>query len=204
MSDGRRIALTFDAEHPDRPRAAPGNADRILDALGEAGTRATFFVQGRWAKAYPVTAARIARDGHAIGNHSHHHARMPLLHDEGIAADVHAAQEAIGAATGVDPRPWFRMPFGAGHDDRRVLAVLAEIGYTNVHWDLDVEDWEPWRTTEDIADDIVRGVTEDDRRVPLLHTWPDGTAGAIGTILRRIADAGVRCVSIDELETALP
>jgi peptidoglycan/xylan/chitin deacetylase (PgdA/CDA1 family) len=204
MSDTRRIALTFDAEHPDRPRAAPGNADRILDALDQAGIRATFFVQGRWAEAYPVTAARIARDGHAIGNHSHHHARMPLLHDEGIAADVLAAQEAIGAATGVDPRPWFRMPFGAGHDDRRVLDVLDDLGYTNVHWDLDVEDWEPWRTAEDVTDDIVRGVSEDDRRVPLLHTWPDGTADAIGAIVRRIADIGVGCVGIDELGAALP
>jgi len=50
-----RVALTFDAEHPDRP-ARPGNDERLLDALAAAGVRATFFVQGRWAEAYPAVA----------------------------------------------------------------------------------------------------------------------------------------------------
>ncbi len=38
------------------------------------------------------------------------------------AADVRAAERAIIATTGIDPRPWFRCPFGAGSDDPRVLA----------------------------------------------------------------------------------
>ena len=37
MSDRPRVALTFDAEHPDRPWCPPDNADRILDTL-EPGT----------------------------------------------------------------------------------------------------------------------------------------------------------------------
>jgi len=53
-----RVALTFDAEHPDRPAHAAGNAERILDLLGDAGIRATFFVQSRWAEANPTTAGR--------------------------------------------------------------------------------------------------------------------------------------------------
>ena len=42
-----RVALTFDAEHPDRPGCPPGNAERILDTLEGSGVRATFFVVGR-------------------------------------------------------------------------------------------------------------------------------------------------------------
>jgi len=41
-----RIALTIDTEHPDFP-CTPGNLPAMLDALGAAGARATFFIQGR-------------------------------------------------------------------------------------------------------------------------------------------------------------
>jgi peptidoglycan/xylan/chitin deacetylase (PgdA/CDA1 family) len=72
------VALTFDAEHPDRSGCPAGNADSIFDVLVAEGVRTSVFIQGRWAQAYPDTAKRIAADGHLIGNHSHHHAEMPL------------------------------------------------------------------------------------------------------------------------------
>ena len=86
MSDAFRVALTFDAEHPDRPWCPPGNAERVLDTLRDRGVRATIFVQGRWAEAYPATARRIADEGHLVGHHSHYHARMPLLLEAGFLA----------------------------------------------------------------------------------------------------------------------
>jgi peptidoglycan-N-acetylmuramic acid deacetylase len=204
VSDGATVALTFDAEHPDRPACRPGNAERVLDALADARVRATFFVQGRWVEAYPDAARRIAADGHLIGNHSHHHARLSLLHDDGIRADVGMARSAIIEATGADPRPWFRAPFGDGHDDPRVLGVLDALGYRNVHWDLAVDDWEPWRTGQDVAADVIRGIAGEGACVPLLHTWPDATADAIGEILLQLERAEARFVTVDELDGALP
>ena len=203
MSDpGPRVALTFDAEHPDRPRCPPDAADRILDALGDAGIQATFFIQGRWAQAYPSRARRIANEGHLIGNHSHYHARMTLLHDDGIRSDVDAAAGRIASSCGVDPRPWFRCPFGDGHDDPRVLTTLDELGYRNVHWHLELEDWEPWTTKDGLADAAVDGaLAHGDGAVVLLHTWPGPTAEAIGTILDRLAAADARFVAVDALET---
>ena len=203
MSDpgGPRIALTFDAEHPDRPLCPPGSADRILDALRDASVRATFFVQGRWAEAHPVTARRIADEGHLIGHHSKYHARMPLLHDDGVREDVREGQEAILAATGVDPRPWFRCPFGAGHDDPRILGLLEALGYRNVSYQVVVEDWEPWRSGEDVERDAVRGALEHgDGAVVLLHTWPAPTADAVPGIIRGLLASGADLVGIDELE----
>lgn len=199
-----RVALTFDAEHPDRQGCPPGNAERILDALAERDVRATFFVQGRWAQSHPAVAGRIAADGHLVGHHSHYHARMPLLTDEGIAADLDDARAAIGEATGRDPRPWFRCPFGAGHDDPRVLAALARRGYRNVHWHVELEDWEPWRTGAAIAADAVSGVRRHgDGAVVLLHTWPAGTGDAVGALLDELHGLGASFVAVDELE-ALP
>lgn len=199
-----RVALTFDAEHPDRPAHAPGNAERILDLLGEVGVRATFFVQSRWAEANPSIARRIADDGHLVGNHSTFHARMTLFSDDGLRTDILEAGATIAQITGVDPLPWFRCPFGDGRDDPRVLRVLGELGYRNVHWHVEALDWEPEHSAEEVALETVKGsVAHGDGAVVLLHTWPDSTArgldGAIGDLTR----SGASFVTVDEL-AALP
>jgi peptidoglycan-N-acetylglucosamine deacetylase len=195
-----RVALTFDAEHPDRPWCPPGAVDRILDALADAGARATFFVQGRWAEAYPGVARRIADDGHLVGCHSHFHAELPLLSDAGLATDIAAAGRAVESATGRDPRPWFRCPFGAGADDGRVLDAIADAGYRHVGWHVVVEDWEPARTGPAIAEDATRGIaTHGDGAVVLLHTWPGGTAEAVPAILDDLRRRRVATVTVDQL-----
>lgn len=200
MSEPPHVALTFDAEHPDRSWCPPGAAERILDVLAGAGIPATFFVQGRWAEAYPATARRIADEGHVVGNHSHHHARSPLFSDRGLREDVDAARDAIVRATGRDPRPWFRCPFGDGADDPRVLAVIAAAGYRHVGWHVEVEDWEPARTPEAIAADAVAGIRQHgDGAVLLLHTWPGGTVEALPLVLEELRE-GTRFVTVDALE----
>jgi peptidoglycan/xylan/chitin deacetylase (PgdA/CDA1 family) len=199
-----RVALTFDAEHPDRPWCPPANADRILDDLAERQTKATFFVQGRWAESQPESARRIAEDGHLVGNHSKYHARMTLLTDDGLRTDVGEAAEAIHSATGADPRPWFRCPFGDGHDDPRVLGILADLGYRNVHWHVELEDWEPWRDGQAISRDAIQKVrTHGDGSVVLLHTWPGGTGDAVPVIVDGLREAGFAFVRLDELQEEL-
>lgn len=199
--DRLRVALTFDAEHPDRPWCPPGNAERVLDALADRDVRATFFVQGRWAESQPEAARRIADEGHLVGHHSHYHARMPLLSDAGLESDLTSGYGAVLAATGRDPKPWFRCPFGAGSDDPRVLGTLDRLGYRNVHWHVELEDWEAWRTGDAIATDAVNGVrAHGDGAVVLLHTWPGGTGEGIGTAIEGLRDAGATFVTIDELE----
>jgi peptidoglycan/xylan/chitin deacetylase (PgdA/CDA1 family) len=194
-----RVALTFDAEHPDRP-ADDGNAERLLDAIAGAGIRATFFVQGRWAEAYPALARRIADDGHLVGSHSHYHARMPLLSASGLATDVRDAEAAIRLHTGVDPRPWFRCPFGAGGADPELVGRLEALGYREVGWDVSPEDWEPTRTPVDVVARVVDGVTaHGDGAVVLQHTWPNQTLVALPKIVAELQERGATFVGIDEL-----
>ena len=196
-----RVALTFDAEHPDRPWCPAGNAEHILDVLAAGGVRATFFVQGRWAESQPACARRITDEGHLVGHHSHYHARMPLLLGGGFDADVLDGQRYIVEATGADPRPWFRCPFGEGHDDPRVVEELAALGYRNVHWHVEVQDWEPWRTGGAIAADAIAGVREHgDGVVVLLHTWPGGTGEAVAPMIGGLLDLGATFVTLDQLE----
>ena len=194
-----RVALTFDAEHPDR-RHRSGVQEEILDTLRAAGVRATFFLQGRWVEAFPDTAGRVAADGHLVGSHSFYHARLPLLTDDGLAEDNGEAERVIRELVGVDPRPWFRCPFSAGSDDPRVLGILARLGYRDVAQHVVLEDWEPSRTGAAMAADTLRLVPDiGDGAVILFHTWPPGTLDALRPIIDGLRSAGAEFVRIDEL-----
>jgi peptidoglycan/xylan/chitin deacetylase (PgdA/CDA1 family) len=195
-----RVALTFDAEHPDRPHRA-GVADEILALLADERVRATFFLQGRWATAHPHTAERIARDGHLVGSHSFSHARLPRLSPDGMRSDVQAAERAILEIAGADPHPWFRCPYGAGWCDPSVRGVLHELGYRHVGWDVIVEDWEPSRDGEAVARDVLDGVARSDgEAVVLLHSWPESTLEALPAIISCLREDGNELVGDDELE----
>jgi len=195
-----RVALTFDAEHPSRSHCPPGAVERILDALRTAGTRGSFFVQGRWATAYPAIAHRIATDGHLVGNHSNFHAPLDLLSPEGLVEDIRAAEVRITEATGVDPRPWFRCPFGRGQHDPDVVAAVERLGYRLVGWDVGAADWEDGRDAAAVEDDVVDGVVEHgDGAVVVLHTWPGATADAVPGILRTLQEQGFGFVGVDEV-----
>jgi peptidoglycan-N-acetylglucosamine deacetylase len=195
-----RIALTFDAEHPDRPVGRSGVQDDLVALLAREGIRVTFFLQGRWAQAYPETAARIARDGHVVGSHSHFHARMPLLSDEGLRTDIVQADRAIRQATGVRPKPWFRAPWGHGARDPRVVMALRRQGYRHVGWDVVGEDWEPDRTAEDLVRDVLDGVGgAGDGAVALLHAWPATTLEALPAIVDGLRTTGAELVTVANL-----
>jgi peptidoglycan/xylan/chitin deacetylase (PgdA/CDA1 family) len=200
-----RVALTFDAEHGDRP-ARPGNDVRLLDALAASGIRATFFVQGRWAEANPAVARRIAADGHLVGSHTFYHARLPLLTPEGLATDMRDAEAAICEHAGVDPRPWFRCPFGAGALDPELLAQVAAAGYPkHAGWDVDTQDWQPGRTPEELTAIVVEGATQrGDGAVVLMHSWPDPTPSAVPEIVRLLSDAGAAFVTMADLPDPPP
>ncbi len=87
-------------------------------------------MQGRWAGAHPRhRCGASADDGHSIGNHTYYHAPLDLMTDDGVRDTVERAEQVIADVGGVDPRPWFRCPYGAGERDARVLGLLGELGY---------------------------------------------------------------------------
>jgi peptidoglycan/xylan/chitin deacetylase (PgdA/CDA1 family) len=195
-----RVALTFDAEHPDRPHRQ-GVTAGIIELLAQRHVPTTWFLQGRWVESAPELACQVVADGHLVGNHSFYHARLPLMTDEGLANDVGDAQRVIRDTTGVDPRPWFRCPFSAGSDDPRILGILARLGYRNVEADVVLEDWEPSRTGPLLAADALRETAAfGDGAVVLFHAWPPGTLDALPAIIDGLRGLGASFVRIDDLE----
>jgi peptidoglycan-N-acetylglucosamine deacetylase len=194
------VALTFDAEHLSRPGGRPGGELEVLDILRGEGVRATFFLQGRWARAYPEVARRIAGDGHVVGSHSHQHARMPHLTDEGLRADIVQAGRAIREAAGVDPRPHFRCPWGHGARDARVVMALRAQRYRHVGWDVTAEDWDPDRSPAQLVEEVLAAVrAQGDGAVVLLHAWPVSTVEALPGILEGLRGESAAIVTVEDL-----
>jgi peptidoglycan/xylan/chitin deacetylase (PgdA/CDA1 family) len=199
FTEHSRIALTIDTELAGH-MATPDAVVRQLDALAGARVPATFFLEGRWLGANRALARRLGDAGHLIGNHTYHHAPLSMMTDEGIRHTVRRAEHLIIKLVGVDPRPWFRCPYGDGQDDARVRAVLAELGYRSFGWDAEAQDWRDGLGVDDMLAHIVpQAVAAGDGAVLLLHSWPDVTAAALPELIAVLRDAGAHFVRLDEL-----
>jgi peptidoglycan/xylan/chitin deacetylase (PgdA/CDA1 family) len=198
------VALTFDVEDPDqRDHGHPGDVASILGALDASGIRATFFVQGRWAEANPVVAAAIGAAGHLVGSHSYFHADTRLLRARGVRQDVVRAHDVIVDVVGVDPRPWYRLPYGAGADDRTIERTLRSLGYRHAGWDVDVRDY-AMDDPAAMVPAMERALAEHERTgathaIVLLHSWPVVTAEAMPELCRFVAERCEGTVTVDEV-----
>jgi peptidoglycan/xylan/chitin deacetylase (PgdA/CDA1 family) len=122
------VALTFD----DGPSV---HTEGVLDVLRDHGARATLLVLGQSARVQLRTIARMAGEGHEIGNHSWNHLNMMQLTEDQVREQIDQTNvlvaEIAGVVTGL-----FRPPYGA-YDDYVVATVQMPV----ILWSLDPLDW---------------------------------------------------------------
>lgn len=129
---GRTMVLTFD-DGPD-PRYTPG----ILDTLREYDVRAMFFVCGEMASYNKGLLARMADEGHVVGNHTWSHPLLTQLRRGQIRSEMERTSDVIENAYGERPQ-WFRAPYGAWN--RAAFQLGAELGMEPLAWTVDTLDW---------------------------------------------------------------
>ncbi|MET9099113.1 polysaccharide deacetylase family protein [Streptomyces antibioticus] len=129
---GRTMVLTFD-DGPD-PRYTPG----VLDTLAEYDVRAMFFVCGEMATDHKDLLARMADEGHVVGNHTWSHPLLTSLTRRQIRSEMTRTSEVIEDGYGEPPR-WFRAPYGAWN--RTTFQLGAELGMEPLAWTVDTLDW---------------------------------------------------------------
>jgi len=182
-----RVALTFD----DGPH--PVHTARLLDALAELHAPATFFVVGRDVDANPALVARIAHDGHELGNHTYRHRYLPLARSRSVEHELRATDRAIARAAGVVPKlarpPW-------GGRSLRNVRVFRRLRKRLVLWDVNSFDWKGKP-----AGEIVARVLERARggSIVLLHEARDGgetTIEAVRLLVPALRARGFELVTV--------
>src|SRR5215472_3629867 len=112
------VVITFD----DGP--IPPYANAILDTLASQCVKATYFLVGQMAQAYPSIVRRIFNGGHTIGTHSQSHPyRFERLTTQSFERQIDRGIASVDAALG-DPKalsPFFRIPgLGRNRCDRKI------------------------------------------------------------------------------------
>ncbi|GGS70335.1 hypothetical protein GCM10010206_35880 [Streptomyces cinerochromogenes] len=144
---GRRMVLTFD----DGPH--PEYTPHILDTLAHYGVRAMFFVCGECVVENKELLARMADEGHVVGNHTWTHPLLTELDRGEIRDEMESTSDAIEDAYGERPQ-WFRAPYGAWN--RAAFQLGADMGMEPMAWTVDTTDWsEPG--TDTIVDRVEEG-----------------------------------------------
>jgi len=208
-----QVALTFDMGG----RIAPGLD--IVNRLILDRVCTTFF---------PTGAMTATPDGQKIlkligahpslfelANHTNHHCNLrdggagsPTTapcpktapsHDF-IVKELRDAAAILRAASGMEPAPYWRAPYGATNE--RVLAAAAAAGYTKTfHWDVDTIDWRPVAdggpTAAQIADKVAtRAVKGTD---VLMHLGGWNTFDALPSMVQRLRERGLQPTTISDI-----
>ncbi len=200
------VALTFD----DGPThdATP----KILATLKEHNVHATFFVLGRFAFANPSLLARVASDGHDIGNHSFTHEEFIQGTEQRVAWELNVTNKLIESVTGRSAllyRPPFldeMDPFTVLPDtsEHQVWSWVNQHNYVTVGSDLDSFDWQS-KTPNEVLLSVEKLIEEKEtnpdarnRHVFLFHDVPV-TADALDEIIVYLKERGYRIVPLSTL-----
>lgn len=182
------VAMTFD----DGPH--PVYTPRLLDILKTRNIKATFYVVGTNAAAYPHILRRMIAEGHEIGNHTKSHAYLPKLSATGVRNEMGFTHRAIVQATGVPPKT-MRPPYGASNSGLRTR-IKQEFGYPSIMWAVDPQDWKR-PGSQVVANRIVSATTKG--AIILAHDIHAPTITAMPNALDRLLAKGYKFVTVTQL-----
>ncbi|MFI5959307.1 polysaccharide deacetylase family protein [Cryptosporangium sp. NPDC051539] len=128
------VALTFD-DGPD-PRWTP----QVLALLRKYHVKATFCMIGVNVRAHPDLVRKIAKDGHALCNHSTtHDLHLKKKSRAAILSDLRHTNALITKASGGIAPTYFRAP--GGNWSGVIVSAARSLGMASIGWNVDPKDW---------------------------------------------------------------
>ncbi len=176
----KEVVLTFD----DGPR--PPTTAAILDALAKECVKATFFVVGTNAKAYPVLLRRMADEGHTVAYHTMSHPNLgKISHAEALTQindGFTATDRALTGRSDVAPiTPFFRFPYF--ETTPALLENLEKRGIAVFGADFWASDWNPMTPDQQFRL-IVERLERHRKGIILFHDIKAQTAAMLPEFLR--------------------
>lgn len=183
-AETRRIALTFD-DGPD-----PVYTPQLLDGLQKRGVKASFFVTGQAAEAYPDLIRRMDEEGHLIGNHTYSHLQLNGKNREQFKEELVKTNGIIREITGKEPI-FVRPPYGSW--DKK---FETELSMFPVLWTIDPLDW----CSDDascVTGKVLAKVKENS--IILMHDEYASSVTAALAIVDALSGQGYEFVTVEEL-----
>lgn len=142
------VYLTFD----DGPHAIA--TPFVLDQLKQYDAKATFFCIGKNVLNEPQIYRRILDEGHAVGNHTHHHLNGWKTDNELYLADVNEAGKYIDSVL-------FRPPYGriTSFQAKNMNAALKKNNTKIIMWDVISGDFDESLTGEQCLQNVILNAT---------------------------------------------
>lgn len=179
------LALTFD----DGPSEY---TERLLDILNNKNVKATFFVLGSRASAFPNLISREIADGHEVESHTFAHKDLTTISRGEIENEISSAEQTIcNAENKQGCIKYVRPPYGAVNGVVRSIAKVPLIG-----WSVDSDDWRS-RDAGQVKEKVLG--TAFDGAIVLMHDIYDSTITGVEWMLDDLREQGYTFVTIDEL-----
>src|SRR5262245_59880285 len=188
--EDHEVVLTFD----DGP--LPPYTDIILDTLASHCVKATYFLVGQMAHAYPSVVRRIYNEGHTIGTHSQRHPNFQRLSMRRVEREVDGGINSV--TTALDDAnalsPFFRIPYlGRTNAIERFLERKQLVTWSA---DVDTNDWWRGSAPEAIVKRTMRRLNARGRGIILMHDIHRATAMALPILLKELKTNGYNVVHV--------
>jgi peptidoglycan/xylan/chitin deacetylase (PgdA/CDA1 family) len=201
-TDHKRVFITFD----DGPSSSI--TPQVLDILNQYNVKATFFVLGMNAKAYPSLIKREYDEGHSIQNHTYTHSYKTIYTNTSVFFDeFNRTQTAIQNALNMPSYRSLvvRMPGGSNggkyNSQKQDLKVqLHEKGIANLDWNALTKDAEGAKTKEAIMNNVVTETEGKTSVVLLMHDAADKkiTVETLPDVLQYFIDNNYSFLTLDD------
>jgi peptidoglycan/xylan/chitin deacetylase (PgdA/CDA1 family) len=187
----KEVVLTFD----DGP--LPPYSNQILDILASQCVKATYFLVGTMARAYPATVRRVYEEGHTIGTHSDTHPlRFGKLPIDKMRHEIDGGIADVSAALGDSKylAPFFRIP---GLDrSETVESELAARSLIVFSSDTVADDWHRHIKPDQIISLALKRLEARGKGILLLHDIHPTTVAALPGLLKQLKDNGFHIVQV--------
>lgn len=130
VEDGVNILMRdmFNIDMPPTARVID-NVKILLDLFNESRVKATFFILGEIASAYPSLVREIASNGHELGVHGYYHNQLFRLTPATFREELHKAKALIEEVIG-NQVYGFRAPaFSVMEITKWSLAIISELDF---------------------------------------------------------------------------
>jgi peptidoglycan/xylan/chitin deacetylase (PgdA/CDA1 family) len=183
----KEVVLTFD----DGPSGA--HTPTVLAALAAHCTKATFFMVGRMAAAYPKLVRQVAADGHSIGLHTWSHRNLKAMSARRAAGEIELGASVVSHALGRPTAPFFRFPYLA--DPNSMISYLKGKGVGIFSIDIDSYDFRT-RSGARMQRTVMRQLKKRGRGIILMHDIQTSTARGIRGLLDALKEGGYKVVHV--------